>query len=191
MTLQEEIKQRSGGVCELCTGVGEQFLFEVQPLVNDDMQDNIAVCAVCNEQLNDASLQREDHWRCLNESIWSEQNPVKIVAKAVLTSNKSWGWSQDLLDMMYLEDDVAKRAEQYIEIAGFGSVKHIDANGVQLQNGDNVVLVKDLEVKGGNFTAKRGTAVKGIRIDPNNETYIEGKVDGQQIVLLTQYVKKN
>lgn len=191
MTLQEELKQRSGGVCELCARAEEQLLFEVKPLLNDDLQDYIAICSTCNSQLLDVTTQNEDHWRCLNDSIWSEQNPVKIVAKAVLTSNKSWGWPQDLLDMMYLDEDVAKRAEQHIEMAGFGSIKHIDANGVQLQNGDNVVLVKDLEVKGGNFTAKRGTAVKGIRIDPNNETYIEGKVDGQQIVLLTQYVKKN
>jgi protein PhnA len=40
------------------------------------------------------------------------------------------------------------------------------------------------------MVAKQGTAVRRIALDPENATYIEGKVDGQQIVILTQYVKK-
>ena len=40
------------------------------------------------------------------------------------------------------------------------------------------------------MVAKQGAAVRNIRLDHENETYIEGKVDGQQIVLLTAYVKK-
>ena len=67
---------------------------------------------------------------------------------------------------------------------------HVDANGVVLQPGDNVVLIKDLKVKGSSMVAKQGTAVRRIALDPENATYIEGKVDGQQIVILTQYVKK-
>lgn len=59
-----------------------------------------------------------------------------------------------------------------------------------LKSGDNVVLIKDLKVSGGGFTAKRGTAVRNIRLDPNNSKFIEGRVEGQQIVLITEYVKK-
>ncbi len=33
--------------------------------------------------------------------------------------------------------------------------------------------------------------MKNIKLDPNNETYIEGKVEGQHVVILTQYVKKS
>ena len=40
------------------------------------------------------------------------------------------------------------------------------------------------------MVAKQGTAVRRISLDPENEAYIEGKVDGQTIVLVTQYVKK-
>jgi protein PhnA len=64
-------------------------------------------------------------------------------------------------------------------------------NGVRLQAGDNVVLIKDLNVKGGGFTAKRGTAVRNISLDQNNPIYIEGKVNGQTIVIITEYVKKS
>lgn len=67
---------------------------------------------------------------------------------------------------------------------------HRDVNGVQLQAGDSVVLIKDLKVKGSSMVAKQGTAVRRISLDPENENYIEGKVDGQHIVIITQYVKK-
>lgn len=65
-----------------------------------------------------------------------------------------------------------------------------DANGNVLNNGDSVVLIKDLKVKGSTVTLKRGTLVKSIRLtdDPDE---IEGKnpqVKG--LVLRTEFVKK-
>lgn len=65
-----------------------------------------------------------------------------------------------------------------------------DANGNVLSNGDNVVLIKDLKVKGSTVTLKRGAVVKSIRLtdDPDE---IEGKnpqVKG--LVLRTEFVKK-
>ena len=69
-------------------------------------------------------------------------------------------------------------------------VIHKDVNGVVLSAGDSVVLIKDLKVKGGGFTAKRGTAVRRIALDRDNSKYIEGKVDGQTVVIITDYVKK-
>jgi protein PhnA len=56
-------------------------------------------------------------------------------------------------------------------------------------SGDNVTLIKDLDVKGGNFTAKRGTPVRNISLTDNPE-HIEGRVNGVRIVLLTCYLKK-
>jgi len=53
-----------------------------------------------------------------------------------------------------------------------------------------VVLIKDLKVKGAGFTAKRGTAVRNISLVHDNAEHIEGKINGQKIVILTQYVKK-
>ena len=59
-----------------------------------------------------------------------------------------------------------------------------------LAQGDTVVLIKDLPVKGANFTAKRGTAVRGISLVLDNPAHIEGRVEGQRIVILTEFVKK-
>ena len=72
---------------------------------------------------------------------------------------------------------------------GFAEV-HKDAFGQVLNAGDAVTLTKDLDVKGANFTAKRGTTVKNIRLVEGNTGQIEGKVNDQQIVILTQFVKK-
>ena len=46
-----------------------------------------------------------NHWRCLNDSMWSEHKPVQIIAWRMLHRLKSEGWPQDLLDMMYLEEE--------------------------------------------------------------------------------------
>ncbi len=56
-------------------------------------------------------------------------------------------------------------------------------------NGDNVIIIKDLEVKGAGWTAKRGTVVKNITFTDNPEQ-IEGKVNGVKIILLSKFLKK-
>ena len=104
---------------------------------------------------------------------------------------KAEGWPQDLLDMMYMEEEVKAWAKAGIsEETETKGLVHRDSNGVVLEAGDSVVLIKDLKVKGSSMVAKQGTAVRRISLDHENEKYIEGKVDGQQIVLVTDYVKK-
>jgi protein PhnA len=106
---------------------------------------------------------------------------------------QSEGWPQDLLDMLYLDDETLAWAKAGIddETTTEDSVKHIDSNGVELQHGDTVVLIKDLNVKGANFTAKRGTAVRNISLVADDAGQIEGRVNGQHIVILTKFVKKS
>ena len=122
--------------------------------------------------------------------MWSEKPAVKATVWRILKKLSAESWCQDLLDMFYLDEDT----QQLIQITEEKSIsddeQHIDSNGVVLQSGDNVTIIKDLNVKGSSFTAKRGTTVRGISLDPNNYSYIEGKVNGQRIVILTQYVKK-
>ena len=133
-----------------------------------------------------------NHWRCLNDSMWSETPAVQIMAWRLLHRAKKLGWSQDLLDMMYLDEDMTVWANKM----GDGDeedenkIVHKDVNGNILNDGDSVVLIKDLVVKGANFTAKRGAPVHRISLVWDNADQIEGRVDGQHIVILTQYVKK-
>lgn len=64
-----------------------------------------------------------------------------------------------------------------------------DSNGNLLQEGDAVLTIKDLKVKGFSKDLKRGTVVKNIRLtsDPGE---VEGKVDGSILVLKTMFLKK-
>ncbi len=64
-----------------------------------------------------------------------------------------------------------------------------DSNGNLLNDGDNVVVIKSLKVKGSSITIKQGTTVKKIRLTDNDEE-VDCKVDGSSIVLKTCFLKK-
>ncbi|WP_328814312.1 zinc ribbon domain-containing protein YjdM [Pelistega ratti] len=64
-----------------------------------------------------------------------------------------------------------------------------DANGTVLQDGDTVVLIKDLKVKGSSLVIKQGTKVKGIRLQEGDHN-IACKIDGSGMDLKSEFVKK-
>ncbi|MGR3662690.1 MAG: alkylphosphonate utilization protein, partial [Paracoccaceae bacterium] len=127
------------------------------------------------------------HWRALSTSMWSEHAPVQVLAWRMLDRLSDQDWARDLSDMLYLDDETLAWAKSGV-IAP--TLIHKDANGTQLAAGDTVTLIKDLPVKGAGFTAKRGTAVRGISLVADNAGHIEGRVEGQRIVILTEFVKK-
>ena len=65
-----------------------------------------------------------------------------------------------------------------------------DSNGAQLVEGDSVLVIKDLKVKGTSETLKRGTLIKNIRLtdDPDEIECNAEKVKG--LVLKTCFLKK-
>jgi protein PhnA len=190
----EQLHERSGSVCELCSGTQNLQSYDVLPApLSHDAQ--ILICEVCAKEINEEKL-NGNHWRSLNSSMWSEVRAVQVMAWRLLQKLLKQGeaWAQDLLDMLYLDEEMlawANAGETSLEVNADEQIIHKDSNGTVLQPGDTVVLIKDLDVKGGGFTAKRGTAVRGIALVDNNASQIEGRVNGQQIVILTQYVKKS
>jgi len=192
MSIERDIQKRSGAVCELCGNTENLAIYHVPPNHDHALEKSIHACETCISQIEDPETMNTNHWRCLNDSMWSEIKAVQIVAWRMLHRLKSEGWPQDLLDMMYLdEDDLAWAAATGEAEDKENAIKHLDVNGVQLQAGDSVVLIKDLNVKGANFVAKRGTQVRNISLVHDNAEHIEGRVNGQHIVILTKYVKKN
>lgn len=191
MSIQSDLQSRSGGNCELCASAEETTAFEVKPAQNQGSDGYALLCANCQYQLEHPDEMYPDHWRCLNDSMWSEVPAVKVLAWRALYRLRGEGWPQDLLDMMYLDEATLEWAKARAEIFTEEQIVHKDANGAVLEAGDTVTLIQDLKVKGAGLTAKRGTAVRRISLDPNNAEYIEGKVDGQPIVILTQFVKKS
>ena len=191
MSLLQELQDRSNNQCELCTATSDLSTYEVKPVSTGGVDGTLLACATCITQIENPDTTDANHWRCLNDSMWSEFRPVKVIAWRMLQRLKKEGWPQDLLDMMYLEDDDLRFAEATGEhLEESEKIIHRDSNGTILQAGNSVVLIKDLKVKGSSMVCKQGTAVRRISLDHENARYIEGKVDGQNIVLVTEYVKK-
>ncbi len=186
MSIDNTLSQRSGNKCELCSAEQDLKSFEVENSNNDPSSDNhVLLCSKCRDDIGMEDLD-ENHWRCLNESMWSEFIPVQVMAYRLLSRLEERDWARDLRDQMYLEDETINWAKRGLT----SNLIVKDSNGARLNAGDSVTLIKDLDVKGGGFTAKRGTKVTGIRLtdDPG---YIEGRVSGQMIVLKVEFLKKS
>ena len=187
MSIERELIKRSGGKCELSGLTEDLHVYQVLPTRKGGIEESILVNKNLIDQIEDPEKMDVNDWRGLNDSIWSEHLAVQVVSWRILSRLRN----QELLEQIYLdEDDLA-----WAQATGEGEedenrVVHRDVNGVILNTGDSVVLIKDLKVKGSSMVAKQGTAVRNIRLDHENAEYIEGRVDGQTIVIITQYVKK-
>jgi len=189
VSLSRELNKRCEEKCELCSSSENLETFIVSPKTGEKLEEQIAICQNCKSQLENDDLLDENHWRCLNDSMWSQVSAVQVVVYRMLHKLKATDWAGDLIDMMYLDEDLLEWAKSGIQDDS-DKVVHKDSNGTILEPGDTVVLIKDLKVKGASLVAKRGTAVRRIRLVHDNPNHIEGKVEGQTVVILTQYVKK-
>ena len=104
MSIEKELHERSGSVCELCGDTDHLQVYTV-PSAPAEADKSILVCQTCFEQINDSSKMDPDHWRCLNNSMWSTVPAVQVMAWRILNALRSEGWPQDLLDMLYLDDE--------------------------------------------------------------------------------------
>lgn len=177
--------ERSTSICELCGSDESLSALIVPPRKGTEDKDLVAICTDCLVAAVDPST-HQDHWRCLSQSMWSQQPSVQVITYRLLGKLEGERWAAALQSDMYMEEATREWAEM-----GMDQVTHVDAHGATLSSGDSVVLIKDLPVKGGGFTAKRGTAVRRISLVRDNPNHIEGRVNDQHIVILTQYVKKS
>jgi protein PhnA len=188
MPCEQALKQRSNDCCELCTSTDSLKVYPVPPTSDLSAQQCIYLCATCTSQIDGEKEVDLNHWRCLNDSMWNQEPAVQVMSYRMLHKLSAESWAQDALAMIYMEDEVKTWAEQGIA-AEHREGPTRDSNGAELHDGDDVTLIKDLKVKGANFTAKQGTLVRGITLTDNPE-HIEGKVNGTRIVLVSAYLKK-
>lgn len=187
MRLLKALEDRSNNCCEICNSTENISAIVVAPKTEEIPENQIVICSTCNNQISEKEELNSNHWRCLNESMWSEVEGVKVIAYRILKKLENEDWATNLLGMIYLEDETLEWAQW----TAAPILVHKDVNGNVLENGDTVTLVKDLQVKGtGSFKAKQGYAVRRIRLDPDDANLIGGKVEGQDIMILTQFVKK-
>jgi protein PhnA len=146
------------------------------------------LCDTCKHQLENPETTDINHWRCLNDSMWSQIPAVQVVAwRQLKRLSETEGWAHDLLDMMYMEEDTQKWAEIGMDE---DSQKHVDCNGAELKKGDAVTIIKDLPVKGSSMVVKQGTVVRNIGLAQDDPELFSGKVDGQSIWLRCEFARK-
>lgn len=191
MKLEEVLLKRSEHKCELCSAEGNLKPYEVGPQDRYDEHNTIMICAKCEAQLLKKEELDSSHWSNLTTTMWSEIPGIQVATWRMLNRLKNESWAMDSLDMMYMDDDRLAWAKATGDHENDSAVDlHKDSNGAVLQTGDTIVLTKSLDVKGSTLNAKMGTVVKNIRLVPDNTEQIEGKIEGQTIVILTKYVRK-
>ncbi|MGI9277074.1 MAG: PhnA domain-containing protein [Endozoicomonas sp.] len=190
MSTEKTLLERSGSKCELCSSEQGLAVYEVPPAADSSPEKCVLLCEVCRSQISKPDTMVANHWRCLNDSMWSQEPAVQVMAWRVLNQLSAEPWAHDLLDMLYLEEDVKAWAEAGAVDDSDDVSPTFDSNGTKLEAGDTVTLIKDLDVKGAGFTAKRGTTVKNISLTSNPE-HIEGRVNGVRIVLVSKFLKKS
>ena len=191
MKLEQVIAERSQQICELCSAASALSVYEVPPVDRTTADNCIMICAKCLQQIEKKEALDQQHWDCLNTAMWSEVPGIQVVSWRMLNRLRNESWAADLLDMLFLDDERLAWAKATGDHDNDGTVDlHVDCNGQQLFTGDSIVLTKSLDVKGTSLNAKMGTVVKNIRLVPDNTEQIEGKIEGQMIVILTKYVRK-
>jgi protein PhnA len=192
MSLQQALINRSNNNCELCKATLDLDVYELPLNSQRREEDTLWLCPKCIAQLNKKEELDSSHWAaCLPETMWSETTAITVVTWRLLNRLRAESWANDNLDMMYLNDETLAWAKQTGDHENDAAVElHRDCNGHVLQNGDAVTLIKSLDVKGSTLNAKMGTVVKNIRLVVDNTEQIEGKIEGQVIVILTKYVRR-
>lgn len=169
----KDLIARAGNVCEFCGASADLAAVAMAP------GGEVLLCPACRGEVE----VQPDHWRCLEGAAWSAEPAVQFAVWRKLGTLEA-AWAVEAREGMSLLPEAQSWADAP------GAVVHRDSNGAVLVAGDTVVLIKDLVVKGANFTAKRGTSVRRISLVADNPGQIEGRVEDQRIVILTEFVKK-
>lgn len=188
MSTEATMLERCGSKCELCGAESSLAPFVVTPHTQITVDHAIMLCDTCKGQIEEPETMDMNHWRCLNDSMWSQVPPVQVTAwRQLKRVSEKEAWANDLLDMMYMEEDIAKWAEIGMDEDGN---KHVDCNGAELKKGDDVTIIKDLPVKGSSMVVKQGTVVRNIGLAKDDVDLFSGKVEGQSIWLRCEFSRK-
>ena len=184
---EKRLQDRSGSKCEISGSEENLVVYTVTPKTDPTPENCILITQSLRDQIENPETTNPNDWRGLSDSMWNENLPVQIVSWRMHARLKN----TDMVEMMYLDEDALEWAKATGEDEDDeGKIIHKDSNGNVLLDGDSVVLIKDLDVKGATFTAKRGAAVHNIKLVWDDANLIEGRVENQNIYILTQYVKK-
>lgn len=191
MAINTQLQDRSNQTCELCGKQDEPLhAYTVPPKTEELVENQVVLCDDCFNQITAADYSDIHHWRCLEGSVWSEVPAVQVLSFKILSKLSSAEWARDAVEAAYLDESLIAWANAEDELAA-GVVIHKDSYGTVLESGDTVILTQNLNVKGTNYIAPKGTMVRKIRLVHDNAEQVEGKINGDTIVILTKFIKKS
>lgn len=191
MAVNTQLQDRSNNLCELCSSQDDNLqAYAVPPRTDESADNQVVLCTACFNRIKAGDYSDVNHWRCLTGSIWSEVPAVQVLSYKILGKLSAEQWAAEAMESAFLDESLITwaNAEDALEAE---RVIHKDGYGVVLEAGDTVILTQNLNVKGTSFTAPKGTIVRKIRLVPDNADQIEGKINGETIVILTRYVRKS
>ncbi len=190
-TLPSNLIERSSNACELCGEHTESMTaYAIPPKNNDSIENEVALCSNCFNKISNADFSDLNYWRCLSGSIWSNVASVQTLSYKILSKLNTEDWAMEALESVSLDEAVINWANAEDELEA-SKVIHKDAYGVILESGDSVILTQNLNVKGANFIAPKGIVIRKIKLVADNAEQIEGKIEGDTIVILTKFVRKS
>lgn len=188
MSIDSALLKRADAKCELCSAEGSLALYDIPPITLKSLDKSILLCFTCTNQVENPENMEPNRWRCLSDRMWSPTPAVQVMSWRLLNRLKGEGWPNELLEILYLEDDVKKWAVSDNTTRSVDEPT-LDINGVPFATGDSAMMTKDIFITGANVTAKRGAVIKNISLT-DNARQIEGNLNGTRIVLGGRSLKK-
>ncbi len=108
--LGRHLARRAGSKCELCEAGGvrlEAYEVPPAPAVEPELERTLLMCVRCHEGAKGGQLAKGE-WLFLQGSAWSDFAPVQVTAVRLLRrlDEAGEGWASELLDGLYLSDEV-------------------------------------------------------------------------------------
>ena len=106
--LAKGLVRRSRSKCELCEADSVKLTaFEVPPESDPVTVDQcLFICETCREQIEKPKRMDADHWRCLNNAVWSDVAAVQVVSARMLKRLSKEHWAEELLEQAFFSEEV-------------------------------------------------------------------------------------
>ncbi|MEH6456804.1 MAG: PhnA domain protein, partial [Cocleimonas sp.] len=92
MSIDDALLKRADSKCELCNATENLSAYDVPPIAITSLDKSVLVCSTCLDQIENPDNLDANHWRCLNDSMWSTTPAVQVMAWRMLNRLKDEGW---------------------------------------------------------------------------------------------------
>ena len=110
--LGKDLSRRARSKCELCQETGPLRPIELTPLPPEPTVEWAALlCERCQQAIETKKINPKDDYQFLRESIWSEIEPIQILAIRLMRRLAEAGetWAQSSLDDLYIDPSIESR----------------------------------------------------------------------------------